>query len=88
MKKTRCTCHVVELALDPTNYPDTAAFIALLAKLPALGVLKCVEIAIGPQGGGHLAFVVHEAPAPEALRTALKSLVGADAIRRCKARPA
>jgi RNA 3'-terminal phosphate cyclase len=85
MKKHRGTCHIVELALDAQSFPDRSAFIALVARLPDLGALKCLELGIAPEGGGRVAFVVQGASS--GLRAALRALVGEAAIVRCNARP-
>ncbi|MBC8023514.1 MAG: hypothetical protein H7Y14_10370 [Burkholderiales bacterium] len=81
-------CHVVELALDALDFPDRLAMLALLKRLPELGTLKCVEIALAPAGGGRLSFVVHDVPDAGELRHDLAALVGDEAIRLCTARPA
>ncbi len=36
--------YFVELALDPAEYPDRAAIDTLVAELPALGTVECVEV--------------------------------------------
>ena len=82
------SCHVVELALDALDFPDRLAMLALLKRLPELGTLKCVEIALAPAGGGRLSFVVHDACDVIELRHDLAALVGDGAIRRCTTRPA
>ena len=81
-------CHVVELALAAGDFPDRAAVTVLLERLPILGTLKCWEVALAPDGGGRLSFVVHDAIAPELLRSMLVKLVGADGVLRCTERPA
>lgn len=81
-------CHVVELALAAGDFPDRGAVRELLERLPMLGTLKCVEIALAPAGGGRLSFVVHDAAAPELLRGMLVKMVGAGGVLRCTVRPA
>ena len=85
---TPVQCHVVELALACGEFPDRHAVCELLERLPILGTLKCMEIALAPQGGGRVSFVVHDAAAPELLRGMLVKLVGAAGVLRCIARPA
>jgi RNA 3'-terminal phosphate cyclase len=81
-------CHHVELALDPVEYPDQDAFVALVARLPSLGKVQCIELGIAPQGGGRLSFVVEDAGAAARFREKLRAIVADAAIRLCKARPA
>jgi hypothetical protein len=79
---------MVELALDALDFPDRLSMLALLRRLPELGTLKCVEIALAPGGGGRLSFVVHDAPSPCELRSDLITLVGEACVRRVCTRPA
>jgi hypothetical protein len=81
-------CHVVELALSPRTFPDRLAWTELLARLPLLGTVKCIEVAIAPDGGGRLSFVVHDALFPSSMRESLRELVGDEAIMLCTPRPA
>jgi hypothetical protein len=80
------SCHIIELRLPALDFPDRLSMLALLGRLPELGMLKCVEIALAPSGGGQLSFVVHDAPAPCELRRDLAALVGDEAIRRFSTR--
>jgi hypothetical protein len=80
------SCHIIELALPALDFPDRISMLALLRRLPELGMLKCVEIALAPGGGGQMSFVVHDAPAPCELRRDLATLVGDDSIRRFSTR--
>ena len=48
------TCNVVELDLAAPDFPDRLSWLALLARLPELGTLRCVEVAVRPSGGGRL----------------------------------
>jgi hypothetical protein len=81
------TCNVVELDLAAPDFPDRLSWLALLSRLPELGTLRCVEVAVRPSGGGRLSFVVLEGPAIDALRDTLRALVGDAALVRCMARP-
>lgn len=80
-------CHVVELALGVDQFPDRHAVRQLIERLPMLGRLKCIEFALAPAGGGRVSFVVHDATAPDLLRSMLVKLVGADGVLRCTVRP-
>ena len=82
------TCNVVELDLAAPDFPDRLSWLALLSRLPELGTLRCVEVAVRPAGGGRLSFVVLEGPAIDVLRATLRSLVGDATLVRCMSRPA
>ena len=79
--------HLVALHLDPVTFPDRSAFVDVLSRLAILGPLECIEIAIAPEGGGHLAFVLQRDCPSETVRAELRELVGEDAILDCRARP-
>jgi len=82
------TCNVVELDLAAPDFPDRMSWLALLARLPELGTLRCVEVAVRPAGGGRLSFVVLDGPQIDILKGALRALVGDDALVNCTQRPA
>ena len=82
------TCNVVELDLPGPDFPDRLSLLALLTRLPELGTLRCVEVALRPAGGGRLSFVVLDGPPLDTLRGLLRALVGAAAVVSCTARPA
>ena len=80
-------CQVVELALAAAEYPDRLSWLALLARLPEIGDLMCVEVALAPAGGGRLSFVVSDAHSTDSVRAGLRALVGETSIVRCTPRP-
>ena len=82
------TCNVVEIDLAAPDFPDRLSWLALLTRLPELGTLRCVEVALRPQGGGRLSFVVLDGPPMDTLRVVLRALAGDAALVRCMARPA
>ena len=82
------TCNVVEMDLAAPDFPDRLSWLALLARLPELGTLRCVEAALHPAGGGTLSFVVFDGPPLDTLRVLLRALVGDGAVVSCITRPA
>ena len=82
------TCNVVEMDLAAPDFPDRLSWLALLTRLPELGTLRCVEVAVRPQGGGKLSFVVLDGPPLDTLREWLRALAGDSALVRCMTRPA
>jgi hypothetical protein len=74
----------VELMLEAERFPDGAAFAWLIVGISATWALDCIELAIGPQGGGRLSFIVHSDAAEETLRASLRAIAGDEAIARCR----
>lgn len=79
--------HLVELRLDPVNFPDRGAFAGVMSRLAILGVMDCIELAIAPRGGGRLAFVLHRDDSSESVRAQLAGMFGDAAILDCRTRP-
>jgi hypothetical protein len=44
-------------------------------------------VAIAPQGGGRLSFVVHGDAAEEELRASLRAIAGDESLARCRKAP-
>jgi hypothetical protein len=78
--------HLVQLRLDKASFPNRGAFAEVVSRLAVLGVMDCIELAISPEGGGRLAFVLHRDDSSEAVRARLAGLVGHDAILDCRTR--
>jgi hypothetical protein len=76
---------LVELRLEPQRFPGRASFMPLVESVARLGRLDCIELALGPDGGGRLGFLVYGARSMSEVRRQLASLVGARSIVRCKA---
>ena len=81
--------HFVELELAPESYPDRCSVASLLDGLSHLGALDCIELAIAPEGGGRLCFIVHgeEETSVEKLRERLLSLLTGGSIASCRPLP-
>jgi hypothetical protein len=78
--------HLVQLRLDKASFPNRGAFAEVVSRLAVLGVMDCIELAISPEGGGRLAFVLHRDDSSEAVRARLAGMVGHDAILDCRTR--
>jgi hypothetical protein len=76
---------LVELRLEPQRFPARASFMPLVERVARLGRLDCIELALGPDGGGRLGFLVYGVRSVAEVRRQLSSLVGAEAVVRCKA---
>lgn len=79
--------HLVQLRLDKADFPNRGAFAEVMSRLAVLGVMDCIELAIAPEGGGRLAFVLHREDSSDSVRSNLADVVGADAILDCRMRP-
>ena len=79
---------MVELRLDPERFPRRHSFMPLVAEVAALGRMDCIELALAPNGGGHLGFLLYGAKSLARLRESLGGLVGEDSIVKCRAVPA
>jgi len=80
----------VELELAPESYPDRCSVASLLAGLSHLGSLDCIELALAPEGGGRLCFIVYgeEVTSCEKLRERLLELLAGGSIVTCRPLPA
>jgi len=76
---------LVELRLEPQRFPVRTSFMPLVERIARLGRLDAIELALAPDGGGRLGFLVYGAKGIAEVRRQLASLVGAHAIVRCKA---
>ncbi|HXF79249.1 MAG TPA: hypothetical protein VN598_10335 [Usitatibacter sp.] len=76
---------LVELRLEAKRFPARASFMPLVERVARLGRLDCIELALGPDGGGRLGFLVYGARSISEVRSQLASLVGVESIVRCKA---
>jgi hypothetical protein len=83
-RKAALEALLVELKLEPRRFPARASFMPLLERIASLGRLDCIELALAPDGGGRLGFLMYGVPNLEEMRARLASLVGADSIVRCK----
>ena len=79
--------HLVQLRLDKAMFPNRGALAEVVSRLAMLGVLDCIELAIAPEGGGRLAFVLHRDDPSDAVRAQLAGMVGEDAVLDCRTRP-
>jgi hypothetical protein len=79
--------HFVELGLAPESYPNRCAVASLLEGISRLGALECIELAIAPEGGGRLCFIVHGEVGTEPLRERLLALLSGGSITCCRPLP-
>ena len=80
--------HFIELELDSVSYPERTSVAALVSNLSRLGAVDCIELAIAPQGGGRLCFIVHGEASAEELRERLLSMLVGGSISCCRPLPA
>lgn len=76
---------MVELDLTPQRFPERSSFMPLFERLSQLGRLDAIELALGPDGGGRLGFLVYGTQSLLQVRARLAEFVGAEGILRCKA---
>ena len=76
--------HVVALWLDPQKFPDRLSFAEILPRIAKLGPLDDIELALAPEGGGRIAFVVQRDISTEALRAVLTSIAGENGVLDCR----
>ena len=76
---------MVELRLDPERFPRRHSFMPLVAEVAAMGRMDCIELALAPNGGGHLGFLMYGAHSLAKLREGLGRLVGEDSIVKFRA---
>lgn len=76
---------MVELRLDPSRFPQRNSFMPLVAQVASLGRMDCIELALAPNGGGHLGFLMYGAKSLARLRETLGGLVGEDSIVKFRA---
>jgi hypothetical protein len=88
--QTGIDSHFVELELAAESYPDRCSVATLLDGLSHLGALDCIELALAPEGGGRLCFIVHgeEEISVEKLRDRLMGLLVGGSIACCRPLPA
>ena len=79
--------HFVELGLAPESYPNRCSVASLLEGVSRLGALECIELAIAPEGGGRLCFIVHGEVGTEPLRERLLVLISGGSIACCRPLP-
>ena len=87
-RSTPATPILVELRLDPSRFPRRHSFMPLVEQVASLGRMDCIELALAPNGGGHLGFLMYGAKSLAKLREALGSLVGEESIVKFRATPA
>ena len=78
--------HVVALRLDPQKFPDRLSLAEILPRIAKLGPLDDIELALAPEGGGRIAFVLQRDIPTEALRAVLVSIAGENAVLECRVR--
>lgn len=76
---------LVELDLRPARFPERGSFMPLVERLAQLGRLDAIELALAPDGGGRLGFLVYGAQSLKYVRDRLAEFVGAEGIVRCNA---
>ena len=87
-RKSAMQALLVELRLEPLRFPARESFMPLVERIAGLGRLDCIELALAPDGGGRLGFLMYGVPNLEEMRGRLAALVGADSIVRCKTQAA
>ena len=80
--------YLVELNLDPSRFPRRGSFMPLVSKVARLGRLDSIELALAPNGGGRLGFLMYGAGSLAGLRECLRAIVGEESIVSCHAHAA
>jgi hypothetical protein len=80
--------YLVELKLDPERFPRRRSFMPLVSKVARLGRVDCIELALAPNGGGRLGFLMYGAGSLAHFRDCLRGLVGEESIVSCRAHAA
>jgi hypothetical protein len=80
--------YLVELNLDPARFPRRKSFMPLVSKVARLGQVDCIELALAPNGGGRLGFLMYGAGSLAHFRDCLRHLVGEESIVSCRAHAA
>ena len=79
--------HVVALWLDPARFPDRGSLSEILPRIAKLGPLDHISLALAPEGGARLGFILQRDIPTAALRAVLASIAGEKAILDCRVRP-
>ncbi len=82
------SAYLVELNLDPSRFPRRKSFMPLVSQVAGLGRVDCIELALAPNGGGRLGFLMYEAGSLKNFRDCLSVLVGEESIVSCHAHAA
>ncbi len=80
--------YLVQLSLDPTRFPRRNSFMPLVSKVAGLGRVDDIELALAPNGGGRLGFLMYGAGSLAHLRECLRKIVGEESIVSCRAHAA
>ena len=80
--------YLVELSLDPSRFPRRKSFMPLVSKVAGLGRVDCIELALAPNGGGRLGFLMYGAGSLAHFRDCLRKIVGEESIVSCRAHAA
>ncbi|HTS83867.1 MAG TPA: hypothetical protein VMG61_02105 [Usitatibacter sp.] len=86
--QTQDEAYLVELNLDPSRFPRRKSFMPLVSKVAGLGRVDCIELALAPNGGGRLGFLMYGAGSLANFRDCLRKLVGEESIVSCRAHAA
>jgi len=87
-REPRGEAYLVELQLDPSRFPKRKSFMPLVSKVAGLGRVDCIELALAPNGGGRLGFLMYGAGSLASFRDCLRKLVGEESIISCRAHAA
>lgn len=80
--------YLVQLNLDPARFPRRHSFMPLVSKVAGLGRVDDIELALAPNGGGRLGFLMYGAGSLAHLRECLRKIVGEESIVSCRAHAA
>jgi hypothetical protein len=80
--------YLVELNLDPSRFPRRKSFMPLVSKVAGLGRVDSIELALAPNGGGRLGFLMYGAGSLAHFRDCLRKIVGEESIVSCRAHAA
>ncbi|HLX22513.1 MAG TPA: hypothetical protein VKR38_04120 [Usitatibacter sp.] len=80
--------YLVQLSLDPARFPRRNSFMPLVSKVAGLGRVDDIELALAPNGGGRLGFLMYGAGSLAHLRECLRKIVGDESIVSCRAHAA
>lgn len=86
--ETQGPAYLVELKLDPARFPRRKSFMPLVSKVAGLGHVDSIELALAPNGGGRLGFLMYGAGSLAHLRDCLRRIVGEESIVSCRAHAA
>ena len=85
---TQEPAYLVELQLDPSKFPRRRSFMPLVSKVAGLGRVDSIELALAPNGGGRLGFLMYGAGSLAHFRDCLRKIVGEESIVACRAHAA